>query len=70
MDLKDSGINGYIDTATLVPLVDSRSVAILRCPLDGTVYQKSSSVGRLCDTCMLCKLGEDAVGLQNIVDIE
>lgn len=63
-------INGYLDVATLTPLADSRPVATLKCPLCLSIYQKGSeTTGRICDTCQLCKLGEDAVGLNNLVEI-
>jgi len=49
VELKE--VNGYLCTATLTPLADARSVNVLRCPLDGSVYTKAEGAGRLCDTC-------------------
>lgn len=67
VELKE--ITGYIDAETLSPLKDSRSVAVVKCPLDGSVYQRGSGAeGRLCETCMLCKIGEESVGLTNLIE--
>lgn len=62
------GINGYLCTGSLTPLEDSKSSATLRCPLDGTIYQKSTYSGKVCETCQLCQLGVDAIGLTNIME--
>lgn len=59
-------INGYLCTAKLTPLADSRQV--VRCPLDGSAFDKAQS-GQVCDTCQLCKLGQDAIGLTNVVEL-
>lgn len=62
-------INGYLCTATLTPLADGRPANTLRCPLDGSVYAKNlETMGRICDTCGLCKLGEAAIGLNNLIE--
>lgn len=58
-------INGYLCTSKLTPLADSRQV--VKCPLDGSVYDKTQS-GQLCDTCQLCLLGQDAMGLTNLIE--
>ena len=64
------GVNGYLCSATLTPLTDARPVSLLKCPLCQSVYQKSAeTIGRICDNCSLCKLGEDALGLNNLVEI-
>jgi hypothetical protein len=59
-------INGYLCTASLAPLTDARQT--VRCPLDGSVFAKNiETLGRVCDTCGLCKLGEATTGLTNLV---
>lgn len=69
VELAAAGITGYICAGTLSPLQDSRTVAVVRCPLDGSVYQKGpDSLGKVCETCQLCRLGEDAVGLTNLIE--
>jgi hypothetical protein len=67
IELKE--INGYLDSASLTPLEDNRSVNTVRCPLDGSIYSKQSS-GQVCQVCALCKLGEDAGGLTILLEGE
>ena len=62
-------INGYLDSGSLTPLEDNRSVSTVRCPLDGSIYSKSFA-GSVCLNCGLCKLGEDAVGLNILFEGE
>ena len=63
-ELSQTGITGYLCTATLAPLADTRNV--IRCPLCTAVYQKGNA-GAICENCQLCQLGVDAVGLSNLV---
>jgi hypothetical protein len=67
VELKE--INGYLDAGSLEPLEDNRSVNTVRCPLDGSIYSKQFA-GEVCMTCALCKLGEDAVGLNILLEAE
>lgn len=62
-------VTGYLCTATLTPLIDARSVSVSKCPLDGSVYEKATNAGRLCDTCQLCQIGADAIGLTNVIEL-
>jgi hypothetical protein len=65
-ELKDSGATGYLCASKLAPLSDPRSV--LRCPLDGSVYDKAVAAGQICETCHLTRLGQDAIGLTNFIE--
>ena len=67
VELKE--INGYLDSGSLVPLEDNRSVSTVRCPLDGTIYSKQFA-GEVCMNCALCKLGEDAAGLTILLEAD
>jgi len=60
-------INGYLCNGSLTPLEDNRSVNTVRCPLDNSIYHKSWS-GKVCETCQLCLLGQDAIGLTNYIE--
>ena len=57
-------MQGYLCAGSLTHLEDNRSVATVKCPLDGSIYQRSAYAGQVCKTCDLCKLGEDSIGLQ------
>jgi hypothetical protein len=65
IELKE--INGYLCMGSLIPLEDSKSVNTVRCPLDGSIFHKSFA-GKLCDTCNLCLLGQDCMGLTNLLE--
>lgn len=67
IELKE--INGYLDAGTLEPLEDNRSMNTVRCPLDGCIYSKQF-IGKICQVCNLCKLGEDAIGLKIFLEGE
>jgi len=58
-----TGVTGFLCAGSLTLLEDNRSVATVKCPLDGSVYSKSQYLGQLCPTCQLCKLGDDVLGL-------
>jgi len=60
-------INGYLCSATLTPLEDTKSQNIVKCPLDGSVFHKSQT-REICQTCMLCTLGEETLGLNNVLE--
>jgi hypothetical protein len=60
-------INGYLCTATLTPLEDTKSHNILRCPLCSSVYHKNQTKN-VCQTCLLCTLGEETLGLNNLIE--
>jgi hypothetical protein len=63
------GITGYLCLTTLTPLVDARAGSTVKCPLCGSISQKTQEVvGKTCETCQLCKLGEDAMGLTNMIE--
>lgn len=70
VELRDTGANGYLCAGSLAPLADARSVATVRCPLDGTVFERAGFSGKVCETCQLCRLGEEALGLNNMVELE
>lgn len=40
----------------------------MKCPLDGSVYAKAAFNNTVCETCQLCKLGADALGLNVILE--
>jgi glycine cleavage system H lipoate-binding protein len=46
VDLKE--VNGYLDAGELKPLEDNRAVSVVKCPLDGTIYNKATSSGKIC----------------------
>lgn len=56
-------MGGYLCAGTLAHLEDNRSVATVKCPLDGSIFSRSAFAGQLCKTCDLCTLGEDSLGL-------
>ena len=56
-------MQGYLCAGTLTHLEDNRSVATVKCPLDGSIYSRSAFAGQLCKTCEICTLGQDAMGL-------
>ena len=58
-----SGVTGFLCAGSLTLLEDNRSVATVKCPLCGSIYNKSEYLGQVCETCQLCKLGEDVLGL-------
>jgi hypothetical protein len=55
-------INGFLCSGDLSMLEDNRGVNTVKCPLDGAIHKKSFA-GQLCQTCKLCTLGEEALGL-------
>ena len=56
-------MQGYLCAGTLAPLEDNRSIATVKCPLDGSIHSRSAFDGQLCKTCELCTLGQDSLGL-------
>ena len=54
---------GYLCAGSLTHLEDNRSVATVKCPLDGSVYSRSGFESQICKTCELCTLGQDSLGL-------
>lgn len=65
-----TGVTGVLCAGSLTLLEDNRSVATLKCPLDGSVYNKSQYLGEVCSTCQLCKLGEDVLGLNILLEAD
>jgi len=65
-DLKN--ITGYFCAGDLVPLEDNRAIAVVKCPLDGSVFNKAKYNGKVCPVCGLCHLGEDVMGLNLMVE--
>ena len=63
-----SGVTGFLDAGSLTILEDTRSVATLKCPLCGAIYNKNQYLGEVCEVCQLCKLGEDVLGLNIQLD--
>lgn len=61
--VQKSGVCGLICAGSLTLLEDNRSVATVKCPLCNSIFNKSEYLGRACETCGLCKLGEDVLGL-------
>mmetsp|Transcript_18365 Transcript_18365/g.22899 ORF Transcript_18365/g.22899 Transcript_18365/m.22899 type:complete len:170 (+) Transcript_18365:3349-3858(+) len=57
-------MDGYLCAGSLTHLEDNRSVAAVKCPLDGSVFSRAGFDGQICKTCMICTLGQDAMGLQ------
>ena len=55
--------SGYLCAGSLAHLEDNRSVATVKCPLDGSIYSRSAFEGQICKTCDLCTLGQDSLGL-------
>ena len=51
---------GFLCVGSLIPLKNPADCT--RCPYDKSTYEKTF-MGRLCDTCQLCQIGEEAVGL-------
>jgi hypothetical protein len=46
------GITGYLCLTTLMPLVDARAGSTVKCPLCGSISQKTLDVvGKTCETC-------------------
>lgn len=63
-----SDITQYLCLGSLSQLEDNRSVSTVKCPLDGSVYSKAGYNGKVCETCQLCKLGADALGLNIMLE--
>lgn len=59
---------GYLCAGTLSHLEDNRSVATVKCPLDGSIYSRSEYDGQVCKTCELCSLGRDSLGLSILLE--
>lgn len=60
-------VTSYLCAGALAPLEDNRSVATVKCPLDGSVFARAAFAGSVCETCQLCMLGRDTLGLQVMV---
>ncbi len=60
-------ISSYLCSGALAPLEDARSVATVKCALDGSVCGRGGFAGQVCETCQLCRLGEDALGVSMLV---
>ena len=56
-------MDGYLCAGSLSHLEDNRSVATVKCPLTGAIYERTSYEGKTCPTCNLVTLGQDAIGL-------
>ena len=56
-------MSGYLCAGSLAHLEDNRSIATVKCPLDGSIFARSAFAGQICKTCELCTLGVDALGL-------
>lgn len=54
---------GYICAGSLTILEDSRAVATVKCPLCGSVCARPAFADKICETCQLCHLGKDVMGL-------
>lgn len=67
MNVELREINGYLCTGSLTLLEDNRSVNTVKCPLDGTIFAKSFA-GSVCQTCLLCKLGQEAIGMNIVLE--
>lgn len=61
-------ITSYLCCGSLAQLTDNRSVNTVKCPLDGSVYAKQAYNDTVCETCQLCKLGADAMGLNVLLE--
>lgn len=59
---------GYLCAGTLAVLEDNRSIATVKCPLCTSVFAKSFA-DKLCETCQLCTLGLDTMGLSVMLDV-
>jgi len=44
-------------------------MATVKCPLCGSVFEKVTFMGKVCDTCQLCTLGQDTLGLSISVEV-
>lgn len=62
--VKTKEVVSYLCAGAMAPLDDNRSVATVKCPLDGSLFGKADFAGKVCETCQLCKLGRDSLGLQ------
>jgi len=63
-----SDITAYLCAGSLSQLEDNRSVSTVKCPLCGSVYSKAGYSGRVCETCSLCQLGADSMGLNIMLE--
>lgn len=63
-----SDITSYLCCGSLSQLEDNRSVNTVKCPLDGSVYSKANYAGKVCETCQLCMLGADSMGLNILLE--
>jgi hypothetical protein len=61
-------ICSYLCAGALAPLEDNRSVATVKCVLDGSVFAKAGYAGTVCETCQLTRLGDDAMGYSILVE--
>lgn len=70
VELQD--INGYLCMNSLKPIEDNRAQNIIKCPLCGSIVARSSlqssQTPSLCQTCQLCPLDEDVMGLNIKID--
>lgn len=60
--------DGYLCLGSLDRLEDNRSNAVVKCPLDGSVHAKAKFDNQVCQTCQLCLLGKDALGLNITIE--
>jgi coatomer protein complex subunit alpha (xenin) len=61
-------ITSYLCAGSLTQLEDNRSVSTVKCPLTGAVYAKSTYNNKVCSTCDMVKLGDDALGLNVMLE--
>ena len=60
-------VNGYLCLGTLRPLQDNRIQTTVKCPLCGSISSKDESE-KICQTCELCTLGEEVIGMNITVE--
>jgi len=52
LNVELAGVTGYLCMGSLTPLSDVRAGSVIKCPLCGSIYQKTKdNLGRVCDTC-------------------
>jgi len=60
--------SGYLCAGSLTLLEDGRAMATVKCPLCNSIFAKTFA-GKMCECCQLCKLGEDTMGLNIMLDV-